>query len=115
LRNDIFSDFFAQPHGQFTTLIVLATSDKVREFISFFCMKTFKQGFSLSNPKASGCCRKGDDLQIGKLRDCAAMGAVSVLGNMISGKFLEFVEYFTEFYEEVVHMRDDNNQELNCR
>ena len=30
--------------------------------------------------------------------------------NTISGKFLEYVENFSELYDEVVHKRDDSNQ-----
>ncbi len=35
---------------------------------------------------------------------------ISVLVNTISGKFLEYVEYFTELYDEVVHMLNDSNK-----
>jgi len=106
----VFPDFLAQLRGQFSVLIVLAADNQVRECISFLSIKVFEQIIFTVKSKCLGCCRKGYNFQIGKLGDHAAMRTISVLVNTISGEFLEYVEYFTELYDEVVHMCDDSNK-----
>ena len=62
--------------------------------------------------EAEDFCRSGKskNLQIGKLWDDTSARYVSEVIYTISGKFYEYVENFSELYDEVVHKRDDSNQ-----
>lgn len=62
--------------------------------------------------EAEDFCRSGEckNFQIGKLWDDTSARCVYEVIYTISCKFFEYVENFSELYDEVVHKRDDSNQ-----
>ena len=106
----ILADFFPKSVSELAALIVLATGYKMWKFVGAFIPQPIKQ--VVFTVEAEDFCRSGKrkNLQIGKLWDDTSARYVSEVIYTISGKFYEYVENFSELYDEVVHKRDDSNQ-----
>ena len=106
----ILSDFLAEAISQFATLIVLSPGDKIGEAICAFILQAMEQIVFAVDAENFRSGRKCEDFQIREPGGNTSTWYISEVIYTISGKFFEYVENFSELYDEVVHKRDDSNQ-----
>jgi len=75
-------------------------------------MKPCEKAILTVKTKSLGSGRQCDDLKVGELGNHAAMWAVPILVNTISGKLLVDVKNLSELYSEIVRMQGNGSQQL---
>ena len=102
----ILADFLSETVSELSALIVLATGDKIGEMVGTLVLQTMEQLVFAVDTEYFRRGGKCEDFQIRELGDNTSAGYIPKLIYTISGKFFEYVEDFSELYDEVVHMRD---------
>lgn len=109
-RRYVFTDFLTQTVCLLSALIILASGNKIGNVFSALNVQTVEQIIFTVYTEDLGSSGKCHYLQIGELGHDTSARDISETVYTISGKFFEYVEYFSELYNEVVHKRDDSNQ-----
>ncbi|MCH5246293.1 MAG: hypothetical protein J1E84_07505 [Muribaculaceae bacterium] len=97
----LFPYFFSKPGSQFSSLIILASGDEVRQEFTLLAFKSFEKIVLAVYAKSTSIGRQGDYLKIRDLGSNTRTRYVSMLIDTISGKFLEYVKIFYEFCNEI--------------
>ena len=108
-RDYVLADFFSKTVSEFATLIVLTACDKIGKTVGALILQAMKQVVLAVDAEDFRSGGKGENFQVRELGNHTSSRHVSEVINTISGKFLEYVENFSELYDEVVHTRDDVN------
>lgn len=106
----VLADFLSEAVCELATLIVLPTGDKMWQAVGTLILQAIKQVVLAVDTEDFRSGGKSEDFQIRELGDNASARYIPEVINTISGKFFEYVEDFSELYDEVVHKRDDSNQ-----
>lgn len=107
---NILPYFFAKEISLLASLVILTTCREMRKLAGAFILQTMKQVVFTVYAEDLRRGGKRDDFQIRELGDNTSAGHIPQFIDTISGKILVYAEYFSELYDEVVHMRDDSNQ-----
>lgn len=109
-RCDVLSDFFAKDIGLFASLVILTPRYEVWDLVGALILQTMDQ--VVLTVYAEGLSRGGkcDDFQIREFGNNPSAGHVPEAIDTIPYKFFEYFEYFSELYDEVVHMRECSNK-----
>lgn len=105
----VFTDFLTQTVSLLTSLIILASGNKIRECLQTFVVQTMKQIVLTVNAEdfwGGGQCHY---FQIGEFGDGSSARHISQAVYTFSCRFFEYVENFSELYGEVVHKCYDSN------
>ena len=99
-------DVFAKQSCQFSALIVLPTSDEIRNGIGTLAVKTNKKIVFTVDTECFRCDGKSNNLQIRESGDYTTARDISLLVDLISSILLADFKYFSELCDKVVHSND---------